>query len=494
MPVPHTVVAQTEYGAVRGTVADGHVSFLGIRYAAAPTGPLRWRAPQPPQRWPGIADATAFGPVCPQPPGFAVQAGPADEDCLRLNIFSPDPGRRDLPVMVWLHGGGFVWGSAAEYIPAAPLAERAVVVTVGYRLGVLGFLAHPDLTAEQPHTGSGNYALLDVFAALGWISRNITAFGGDPRAVTLFGQSSGASLVGAALAAPQGSGLFHRAIMQGATCAYPMPDLHQEQDRGLRLARQIGDLRRIPAAELVPAVTERGFTAWGLVHGGGLLPLPLTAAFGSGAVNRVPVLQGTNRHDMRLEAAIAVYLQRRLKSPQAYVDTVTHEFGPSAAGQITETYPVGEHGTPALAYAAAATDGLLACPARTVAGLLSSWMPVYCYEFADPDAPRLVPIPRTFPLGAYHGAELPSLFRMRTSPAILSEAQLRLSEQMASYWSTFASSGDPNGESSPCWPRYEPGSGYVMSLLPEGCHLMTDFAEAHRCKFWDGLSWTAPRR
>jgi para-nitrobenzyl esterase len=478
-------------------------AFLGVAYAAAPVGELRWRAPLPPPPWSGVADATEYGPICPQPAGFGgAQIGMVSEDCLRLNIFSPGTGTSRLPVLVWIHGGGFVWGSAGEYLPEPFLRDGSVVVvTVGYRLGVLGFLAHPELTAQEPESGSGNYALQDITQALRWISRNIAGFGGDPGRITLCGQSSGGSLTGAALASPDAQGLFHRAILQGATCGYPIPTLAAEEQRGLRLATDVAgpvagpaELRRIPAEELATTVMARGFTAWGPVSGGGVLPHALPKAFATGAFNAVPVLQGTNRHDMRLDAAIAVYADRRLRTEESYAKTLTHEFGPAAAGLIRAEYPVTEHGSPALAYAAATTDGLLACPARAIATLLSSRAKVYCYEFDDPEAPRLVPIPRTFPLGSYHGAELTSLFHIRGKAAELSPAQEKLQARVVSYWTAFASSGDPNHADGPHWPVFDPQGQQVMSLSPDGCAALTAFAGRHRCQFWGSLAWTPPGR
>ncbi|MGZ6124296.1 MAG: carboxylesterase/lipase family protein, partial [Myxococcales bacterium] len=246
---PRSPVVATKDGPVRGVLSDGIDRFLGIPYAAAPVGDLRWRPPQPHGRWTGVRDATGFGSHCPQvasPFGLAS----ATEDCLFLNVFTParrehgrgggeeDFGR--LPVMVWFHGGALLVGESDDYDPVRLVREDVIVVTVNYRLGVLGFFAHPALTAESPDHASGNYGLMDQQAALRWVQRNIDAFGGDPQRVTIFGESAGGLSVHSHLASPLSAGLFHRAIVESGAYALVQPSLAQAEAQGAAVAVEAG--------------------------------------------------------------------------------------------------------------------------------------------------------------------------------------------------------------------------------------------------------------
>ncbi|HEY5349853.1 MAG TPA: carboxylesterase family protein, partial [Candidatus Lustribacter sp.] len=242
---------RTTIGTVAGTSGDVR-SFKGIPFAAPPVGPLRWKAPQPVARWSGVRDATAFGPECaqPAPPGTRTS-----EDCLTLNVWTPAATGANLPVMVWIYGGGFaVGGSKYPVYDGTSLARHGVVVvTLNYRLNVFGFLAHPALTAESPEHTSGNYGLLDQVAALRWVQANAAAFGGNPHNVTIFGESAGAASVSALMTMPRANGLYVRAIMGSAPVFRPEIGLPAAESAGLKLAAgaNLAALRAMSAADLM---------------------------------------------------------------------------------------------------------------------------------------------------------------------------------------------------------------------------------------------------
>jgi len=243
MAAPESPVVATDLGQVRGVSNGATQQFLGIPYAAPPVGDLRWRPPQEPERWNGVRDATSFGPHCPQ---VATPYGTPSmtEDCLFLNVFTPpktNQGRPHLlPVMFWIHGGGLVVGESDGYDPSNLVAQGVVVVTINYRIGELGFLAHSALTAESPKGASGNYGLLDQQAALRWVRRNIRAFGGDPDNVTIFGQSAGGLSVQSQLASPLAAGLFHKAIVESGAYSLQQPSLAAAEAIGAVFAASAG--------------------------------------------------------------------------------------------------------------------------------------------------------------------------------------------------------------------------------------------------------------
>ncbi|WP_422749468.1 carboxylesterase/lipase family protein [Mycobacterium sp. WMMD1722] len=488
-------VVQIGTGTLRGVLADDHRLFAGIPYAAPPVGPLRFQPPQPATPWTGERDATRPGPRCVQDPGPDPEFGRhTDEDCLTLNVWTPPAAPERKPVMVWIHGGAFVNGSSGVY-DSRWLASRGdiVVVTVNYRLGALGFLAHPAL---GPPGEVGNYGLADQQAALRWVRDNISAFGGDPQKVTVAGESAGAMSVCDHLVAPGSTGLFRAAIIQSGPCQ-AQADLPTAQARSLDYAAGVGCgdpavaaacLRALPTDKLREPVWFVGIGAddlTGPVTASAALPVAPPAAFADGRAARVPVLIGSTRDEFTLFVALR-YLQHGDRYTAAeYPALLADTFGPNAA-QVAAHYPLDRYNHPALAYAAAVTDGEFACVGDRIARDLAGGQPVYAYEFDDRQAPTPEPL-RTlpFPVGASHSLELRYLFDVGGAPP-LTPAQQTLSDQMLDYWSSFVRDGAPTSADGPAWPRF--GAGEYLSLQPEGNRVTTTFADEHQCGFWAGLT------
>lgn len=493
-PSSDPAVVRVDTGALRGVVAPDHRLFAGIPYAAPPVGPLRWRPPAPPAAWPGERPATKPGLRCIQSPGGDLEMGRhSDEDCLTLNVWTPPVSADKRPVMVWIHGGAFVNGSGDLY-DARWLASRGdiVVVTVNYRLGTFGFLAHPALGAGGD---VGNYGLADQQAALRWVRDNIDQFGGDPDKVTLAGESAGGMSVCDHLVAPNSAGLFRAAIIQSAPCQV-QADLPTAQRRSLDYAAGVGCpdpataaacLRALPTDKLRKPVWFVGIGAddlTGPVTGTTALPTPPLRAFADGAPARVPVLIGSNREEFTLFVAMRYLQQGDRYTAEQYPKLLADTFGRDAAA-VGARYPLDRYDSVASAYAAAVTDGAFACVTDRMAADLAGDQPVYAYEFNDRQAPapetlRTVP----FPVGASHSLELRYLFDVGgTAP--LSPPQQTLSDQMIDYWSAFVATGDPASPNAPQWPKY--GDGSYLSLQPDGNRVTTGFAAEHQCPFWAGL-------
>ncbi|MGW5861256.1 carboxylesterase/lipase family protein [Streptomyces sp. NPDC055239] len=487
---PAAVTVRTHDGLVRGTEHGGYRTFEGIPYAAPPVGRLRWAPPRPVVPWSGVREATRPASACPQPAG-EVPGGSTDEDCLHLNITTPDGAAPTTPrpVIVWLHGGGFTTGAGGSY-DAHRMATRgnAVIVTVDYRLGALGFLAHSGLT------GSGTFGLADQQAALRWVRTEIGAFGGDPHEVTLAGESAGGYSVCAQLASPTASRLFDRAIIQSGPCtgrpdrpfapsSVPLPTARAE---GAALASKVGCrsgrdvlacLRRVDVSRLLAVQDTDQHPA----HATRLLPDDPAAAIAAGRFPRVPVLIGSN-HDEGNGWAAGIIEAGHPVTPDTWPDVVASFFpAPGQAKAIVRTYPVHRtDGGPV--FGAVIGDADFACPTAHTAGLLTAEVPVWRYEFADEHAPPLTPGTPPFPLGAPHASELPYLFDLGGRPRDLTAAQHRLADTMIDYWTRFARTGDPNSPSSPRWSRHT-----VLSLAPDHIVPTRTVATRHHCAFWNTL-------
>jgi para-nitrobenzyl esterase len=480
-PVP------TEFGPVYGEVLPTTIVYRGIPYAAPPTSRMRWRPPTPPLPWKTPRDATRFASVCPQfmssRGGFAFKAAQTDvvargnEDCLALNIWVPQQTQmQPLPVMVFIHGGGYKAGSGSRYDGAA-LAERGVVVaTINYRLGVFGFLAHPVLSKEDLSQGtSGNYGLLDQIAALRWVQQNIRAFGGDPSKVTIFGESAGAGSVCALMVSPLARGLFHRVIMQSGRFAIRRTLRKAEMD-GIRFAATVGCgnttdalgcLRNKTKYELLDPLRPSGLgvfealsgnLAFGPIIDGVVLPARPLDLVQSGRYPMVPVIIGNNAN----EGTLFLHGSRDW-GKAAYEASVTRVFGRRAA-QLLELYPVSKYNSPREAYDALLTDIAFACPTHTLArALVGHQSKTFVYRFAH--TMERGPARR---LGAFHGLELAFVFRFGAIPALRPTTDERaLSDTLADYWVQFARTGDPNAAGLPHWPAYTlEGDKYQVLDIP----------------------------
>jgi para-nitrobenzyl esterase len=503
-PAAAAPVVKTDAGPVRGLTSGGADRYLGIPYAAAPVGALRWAPPQPVEPWRTPRDATRFGDHCPQgasPFGLASLT----EDCLFLNVFAParadddtgedeDAGGR-LPVMVWFHGGALLVGESDDYDPGPLVQQGVVVVTLNYRLGVLGFLAHPALSAESPTHASGNYGLMDQQAALRWVQRNISHFKGDPRRVTIFGESAGGLSVHAQLASPLAAGLFHGAIVESGAYALSQPTLAQAEARGSAVAALAGCadqtaacLRAASVGTLLAALAATRTTSVVPNLDGAVLPQTVGAALASGEFNQVPVIEGSNHDEWRLFVALNVDLVSGPLSAAQYVGAVAATLGVplGTAAFLASFYPLASYPSPDLALSALGTDAIFACNSRKAIRLLSQHVPTFAYEFNDEDAPQLFLPPVSFPYGAAHASEIQYLFHLRaTVPAPpLAPDQQQLSQAMAAYWTSFARSGSPNGAGTPAWPAYDPSADAMISLAPPAPALETGFAADHRCALW----------
>ncbi|WP_328363729.1 carboxylesterase family protein [Mycobacterium sp. NBC_00419] len=497
-PSPQPTVVHTSGGEVRGVAAPGYRVFNGIPYAASPVGELRWQAPAPVAPWQGVRDATRPGLRCPQDTRSDPDYGrPTGEDCLNLNVWTPDGATpaTPRPVMVWIHGGGFLNGSADIY-DARWMATQGdiVVVTVNYRLGTLGFLAHPGLS---PHGDAGNYGLADQQAALHWVRDNIGAFGGDPAKVTIAGESAGAMSVCDHLVAPGSAGLFRAAILQSGPCQ-TQADRPTAQRVSLDYAGRVGCpdpataaqcLRAMPVDRLQRPPLYVGFGAdrlTGPVTGTDRLPVDPMTAFALGRVPRVPVLIGTNTDEFTLFVAVE-YLRGHGLPP--YPKLLADTFGADAAA-VGAHYPLQRYdGSTGGAYSAAVTDGEFACPANKMGDSLARSGPVYAYEFNDRTAPAPDPFHRVpFPVGASHGLDLRYLFDIGGAPP-LNPAQRELSDQMIGYWSQFVKTGAPDVDGLPDWPQLgaDSATGPRLSLQTGAPSVVTDYAARHQCQFWATL-------
>lgn len=455
---PAAPVVAVEQGRLQGLPVDGGASFRGIPFAAPPVGTLRWRppAPAPARPWHGVRDATRFGLPCAQPDlGWnGVKTTGSSEDCLTLNIWAPSKAH-GLPVMVWIHGGAFQGGSGVDpmFDGTSLMKHGVVVVTVNYRLGVLGFLAHPDLAAESPRHASGDYGFYDQAAALRWVQRNIARFGGDPRRVTLFGQSAGAASVSALMTSPMAKGLFARSIIESGP-PFALGDYKTSAQAGaaVRDWGRIADLRKLPVQDLLAswgrfAAADPGKRSVGPVVDGAIITRSPDLAFASGAATPMASIIGNN--------------SRESMGPPG-PDGIARAFGPEADQArafyaSTTSDPVLGDGTNQLA-----TDTTFRCPTvMTQTARAAAGDAVFAYQFEEP-------LPGREAMGAGHSFELPYVFGNLGKSGFLggdfSSAEHALSADMQAYWTNFARSGDPNGPGLAHWGRFKPGTAAYMVL------------------------------
>ncbi len=456
-------------GRVEGVTADGVTSFKGIPFAAPPVGALRWRAPQAVGSWSGVKKADHFAPGCMQPREAVVLLGepPAmSEDCLYLNVWTPANSRHErLPVMVWIYGGSFLEGmTSPPYYDGTHLAQKGVVVvSLAYRVGVFGFLADPELSAESPLHVSGNQGLLDMIAGLKWVRRNIAQFGGDPSRVTIFGESAGAISVGAIAQSPLAKGLFQRAIGESGNALddlfHEFVPLPQVERYGQQLLAKLG-ATSIAAARALDAQTllkaqgpalvpgNGGFSPW-MVVGGNALPEKGYRLYEARRFNDTPVLIGTNSD----EGSIFVPPHT---TPSQFEAQVRAQFGPAAA-EVLAVYPHATEAESSQAAADVVRDSLFAWGAWTWARLQSKYgkNKAYLYYFDQRG-------PQHPPHGSPHGAEIGYVFDNLGTLVQTAANAPALAAMIDSYWVNFARTGNPNGPGLPHWPAFNDKSQRVM--------------------------------
>lgn len=488
-------VVMTDAGAIEGVERDSMHEFLGIPYAQAPVGELRWRAPRRATSWTGVRRAKAFGAACAQGKRLGDFADPSSaEDCLFLNVHAParaHPTPR--PVIVWIHGGGLFAGQSQHYDPRWLVVDGGVVfVSLNYRLNVFGFMHHPTLI---PKGESGNFALLDQQLAMDWVRRNIARFGGDPGNVTLMGESSGAYSAQLHMISPSSWPLFQKAIIQSgyAYRAWPFVSRAVAEQRAEKLAAAVGCdpkdaacLRSASTSSILAAEAET-FTAPGPIADT-VLPLSMKDAIQSGRFSKTPILMGTNLDEMRWQVALQEQTSGKPVSVPALQERVRSLFGINA-DRVLANYPVAEGSSAGERLGNLLGDWFYSCDSRAFALDVAAVTKAYFYEFADQGAPALQK--SSFPLGAYHTAELQYLFpryraAYKIAPRPLDEQQSRLARRMVAYWSSFARSGVPSSPDGPPWPAFDQDE-QVLQLSTTSSVSRRDFGARHQCKLWDGI-------
>lgn len=501
-PVVHLAV-----GDLVGIREGGVTQYRGIPYAEPPVGALRWAAPQPARPWAGQREAGRFGPMCPQVPDpFGGVAQQTSEDCLSLNVYVPDAaGTGPRPVIVWIPGGGQVLGAGSQY-DAAHLsnATQAVVVTVNYRLGALGWLWTSGMVAEKK---GHNFSLQDQQEALRWVQRHIGAFQGDASRVTLAGESVGSISASLHLVSPTAAGLFHRVLL--ASGVNP-PGLISSAD-----AAKFGDAFALKAGcpaggdqmrclrgkspddllRASPDYTDIGRNAlyWPHFNDGEMIVSDVMPALSKGAFNQVPIMVGSTKDEGRGFVPVSYDLDGTAMTQEEYVAAATRFVGSGGQALLTGLlYPSSKLGSPGLAWSQVVTDGWFACQVNELARRTQSKVPTFAYEFADRQAPEFVHSP-FMASGAFHAGDLLYWFQtpIAGAPLVLNPSQKALSDQMIRYWKRFAETGQPNDAHSgdPVWPTYNWLSTPYLTLAPQAITVQQwgAFQRAHQCSAWSVL-------
>lgn len=471
-----------ESGSISGTAGQRPEIrvYRGIPFAAPPVGDLRWKAPQPVAPWKGVREAKEFGSNClqkPYPAGsvYASQLPKINEDCLYLNVWTAakTPAERR-PVMVWIYGGGFTRGasSISAYDGENLAAKGVVLVTFNYRLGVFGFFAHPELTSESARHASGNYAMLDQIAALQWVQKNIAAFGGDPKRVTIFGESAGSEAVNVLTASPLAKGLFVRAIGESGGAFFSMASLAEAEKTGQSAAdaliakeaandaaksdakkNAVKFLRAKPAEELLNATDAEQFSQ--PVVDGWVLPQDVFTIFAQGKQNDVALIAGFNADEGRSLAPLPPGT-----TAEALVARVKRRFG-DFADQFFKVYPAGSEEEARNSYYSAFRDQVFGWEMRTWGRAIrkTGHAPAYLYYFT-----RVPPGIQSQRLGAFHAADIAYVFGNFIWPFPWEDADHKLSDTISGYWVNFAATGNPNGDGLPRWPEYDAQGDQFLEL------------------------------
>jgi para-nitrobenzyl esterase len=435
--------------------------FKGIPYAAPPVGDLRWKPPQPAPASKSVHSASEFSKTClqtPVPKGsfYYRPPEPMSEDCLYLNVWtaahSPSEHR---PVMVWIHGGSLTHGSGSVPVyDGEALAKKGVVlVTINYRLGLFGFFAHPELTRESPHHASGNYGLLDQVAALQWVQKNIAVFGGDPKHVTIFGESAGSWSVNYLMASPLAKGLFERAIGESGGDFNGQDKLADAEAAGLKFAKSasLADLRAKPAEDLLKTSALYSFPP---DVDGWFLPEDVYSIFAAGKQNDVPILAGSNSDEGKSLAPWRA-------TPAKFIEEQTKRFGDLAPG-FFRVYPANTDDEARDSHYASIRDFVFGWEMRTWARMSTSTgkSPAFLYYFS-----RVPPGPESSKYGAYHAAEIAYVFaNLDKLPHPWEPEDRKIADLLSSYWTNFARAGDPNGKGLPDWPAFRSPSELALAI------------------------------
>lgn len=483
--------AVTPYGEIEGLESDTTFAYLGIPYAASPAGQNRFKPPVSPTPWPKPLPAKKFGPVCPQS-DLSTKKVKGQEDCLSLNIWRPKAITRALPVMVFIHGGGNTIGSSADEVlgqklyDGKKLAEEGnVVVSLNYRLGTLGFLAHPSL--KTPEGLEGNYAILDQLFALKFVKNSVSNFGGDPNNITVFGESAGAINTLVLLASPLAQGLFQRAIVESGFIT-ELP-LTVAETQGLTFASNAGCpnstdaaacLRNLPTEKILETANKNSSALLGVgspTIDGYVLKAGIVDSISSGSFNKVPTIIGTNRDEFRTLLP-AVVDTGSIFTSDDYEKVLINHFGREKAEEILAEYPASHHPSPKRALEEVLNDSMAHCPARSISrALVAAGTPTYRYVFTHTGDNAIY-----WPYGAGHALELPFVFGMMGFDRSFREH--RFSREIRSYWSAFAATGNPRVKGQALWPSAQ--AEVYLDLAPSS-EAKAGF-RTERCDFWDELA------
>jgi para-nitrobenzyl esterase len=512
-PGGREVTVRTDNGLVRGDTRTGYNEWLGIPFAAPPVGDLRWQAPQPVASWAGVRDATHFGNRCVQGNGWdpGYETVKLTEDCLYLNVYAPHTNKRDLPVMVWIHGGGFSGGAGQDTDPRKYVENGNVVyVTINYRIGALGYLDLPP-TGQDSADGPGNYGLLDQQAALRWVQRNIGRFGGSARNVTIAGQSAGGSSVCDHLASPTAAGLFARAIIMSGGCG--MSTQAQGQSSSVAFAQALGCtdagamlacLRGKAPADIL---AQQQKTPIRPAVGGSAFPIDPGTAVTTGQFNRVPVMNGQVHDENNLFVFQNNDFVGHPVTAAQFESYVRTTYGTNA-DKVLAAYPLSSYASPGLALGRLQSDAG-SYVRKQLDDNFSRYVPTYAYEFAEEQTPQFTSIFRlqqqgdpakSFPFGATHVDDLGYLWEYLGQTLPYTDDQLELSDQMIAFWTMFQRNGNPNVDFNPVWPNYTVERPVWMVLNacetdpastqpPAACsEATTAYATDHKFAVWSGLT------
>lgn len=481
--------AVTPAGAIAGTAESSTVVFRGIPFAAPPVGNLRWKAPVPAPKWEGTYNASVFAKHCPQE--NAKTDPNASEDCLYLNVYAPKSAATSSgakrPVMVWIHGGANAFGASDSYDPTS-LVETGdvVVVTLNYRLGALGFLAHPALRTESGT--AANYGVMDQQLALKWVKENIAGFGGDASNVTIFGESAGGLNVTSHLVSAGSAGLFHKAVIQSSGYLLETPTLAEAEAKGSSFASRVGCsdqslacLRSKSVSEILNAqgtVNTDSAAYFQMFQDGAVLKESHDKALAGGRFHRVPVMVGSNSNEGNLWYGSTPGNEAQYNAVAAAFSLENHK----DTNATKAAYLLSSYATPGQAASAILGDSEFSCPTRKTANWFASHVPTYTYEFSDPAA--------LFKGG--HFDDIYYLFHYKGAPAVGISGgsdSKALSLAMRRYWTSFARNGDPNGNGTPTWNAYRPAQANLHLLMPpvpreDMAAAAENFVTRHKCNYW----------